>query len=65
MQRSQPHEPLIQHEIPTRPWQIVGTDLFVVNRDTYLIICDYYSKFPFVYKIEGQVMSDAVIQMIK
>ena len=54
-----------QHEIPTRPWQIVGTDLFVVNRDNYLIICDYYSKFPFVYKIEGQVTSDAVIHRMK
>ena len=65
MQRSQPHEPLKQHEGPTRPWQIVGTDLFVVNRDSYLIICDYYSKFPFVYKIDGQVTSDAVIKRIK
>ena len=41
MQRSQPHEPLKQHEVPTRPWQIVGTDLFVVNRDSYLIICHF------------------------
>ena len=65
MQRSQPHEPLKQHEVPTRPWQIVGTDLFVVNRDSYLIICDYYSKFPFVYKIDGQVTSDAVIKRMK
>ena len=65
MQRSQPHEPLKQHEVPTRPWQIVGTDLFVVNRDSYLIICDYYSKFPFVYNIDGQVTSDAVIKRMK
>ena len=65
MQRSQPHEPLKQHEVPTRPWQIVGTDLFVVNGDSYLIICDYCSKFPFVYKIDGQVTSDAVIQRMK
>ena len=28
MQRSHPHEPLMQHEIPTCPWQIVGTDFF-------------------------------------
>ena len=42
-----------------------GTDLFVINRDSYLIICDYYSKFPFVYKIDGQVTSDAVIKRMK
>ena len=64
-QRYQPPEPLKQHEIPTRPWQIVGTDLFVVNRDSYLIIFDYYSKLPFVYTIDGQVTSDAVIKRMK
>ena len=51
----------MQHELPTRPWQIVGTDLFAIREDTYLLICDYYSKFPFVYRIEGKVPSDAII----
>ena len=51
----------MQHELPTRPWQIVGTDLFVIREDTYLLICDYYSKFPFIYRIEGNVSSDAII----
>ena len=46
---------------PLRPWQIVGTDLFAIREDTYLLICDYYSKFPFVYRIEGKVPSDAII----
>ena len=51
----------MQHELPTRPWQIVGTYLFAIREDTYQLICDYYSKFPFVYRIEGKVMSDAII----
>ena len=55
------HEPLMLHELPTRPWQIVGTDLFAIREDTYLLICDYYSKFPFVYRIEGKMSSDAII----
>ena len=42
--RSQTKEPLLQHEIPTRPWQILGTDLFYFGGNTYLIIADYYSK---------------------
>ena len=45
LQKRQAHEPLMQHELPTRPWQIVGTDLFAIREDTYLLICDYYSKF--------------------
>ena len=61
LQKRQAHEPLMQHELPTRPWQIVSTDLFAIREDTYLLICDYYSKFTFVYRIEGNVTSDAII----
>ena len=51
----------MQHELPTHPWKIYGTDLFMIGRDTYLLICDYYSKFPFVYHIKGKVTSDAIV----
>ena len=34
MQRVQSHEPLLQYEIPTRVWQVIGTDLFEINRVT-------------------------------
>ena len=61
LQKRQAHDPLMQHELPTPPWQIVGTDLFAKREDTYLLICDYYSKFPFVYRIEGKVTSDRII----
>ena len=43
------------HEIHVRAWQIVDTDLFVINRETYLLVSDYYSKFPFVYVIPNPV----------
>ena len=39
------------HVILTRPWQTVGTDIFHYNNDDYLIMCDYYSKFPFIKKL--------------
>ena len=29
-------------------WQVVGTDLFTWNGDEYLLMWDYYSKFPVV-----------------
>ena len=41
-QRTQQHEPLQQHEIPTRSWHTVGTDLFDFYEEKYLIIVDYY-----------------------
>ncbi len=65
MQLAQQREPLMPHETPSRAWQIVGTDLFVINRETYLLVSDYYSKFPFVYMIPSPVTSTAVIGKMK
>jgi hypothetical protein len=39
-------ETLRTHEIPRQPWQKLGMDLFELNSQTYLILVDYYSKFP-------------------
>ena len=33
------------HEIPDRPWQKVGTDLFTVDNKQYLVTVDYYSCY--------------------
>ena len=65
VQPAQPREPLVPHETPSRAWQIVGTDIFVINRETYLLVSDYYSKFPFVYVIPSPVTSTPVIGKMK
>ena len=64
-QRSQSAETLKPHEIPTRAWEVLGTDLFFLDGETYLIIADYYSKFPIVRKINGQCTSKAVVDITK
>ena len=61
VQRAKEREPLVPHETPSHAWQIVGTDLFFINHDTYLLVSDYYSKFPFVDVIPSPVTSAAVI----
>ena len=63
-QRTQ-QETLIQHEIPTRPWEVLGTDLFFFEGENYLIIADYYSKFFFIRKISGQCTSQIVVNTTK
>ena len=47
--KSQSKEPVIPIEIPNRPWQKLGADLFFQSGKWYLLICDYYSKFPVVH----------------
>lgn len=40
-----PKEPLQSHDIPERPWQVVGTYLFTWNTQNFIVIVDYYSRF--------------------
>ena len=38
-------EPMIPPEVPERPWQVLGIDLFSPNGQTYLLVVDYFSRF--------------------
>ena len=38
-------EPMVPHEIPTRPWEKVGIDYFTLLNQDYLLIVDYFSKY--------------------
>ncbi|XP_036358064.1 uncharacterized protein K02A2.6-like [Octopus sinensis] len=49
---SQQKEEMISSDIPRRPWQAIGVDLFTENQEWYLIMVCYYSKFPFVRKVK-------------
>lgn len=45
MDNKQQKETLMSHEVPSRPWAKVGTDLFVFDNKNYLITVDYWSNF--------------------
>ena len=38
-------EPLLQHEFIARPWSKICADLCEVHGHTLLVVCDYYSNF--------------------
>ena len=42
-------EPLQPHEIPDGPWQKLGMDFFDLKGKCYILICDYFLKFPFMF----------------
>ena len=48
---NKPEEPLIPHDIPPKQWDTLGSDLFFWNNASYLLVSDYYSKFPLVRKL--------------
>ena len=61
---SKPKEELKPRPVPTRPWEKIGSDLFDLHGDVFVIITDYYSLWPEVYKLKAAT-SDQVIEVMK
>ena len=59
----QTKEPLIPHSVPQRPWQKVGADIFSFARRDYLLVVDYYSKFPEVAFLEDKTAFSVIRQL--
>ena len=58
IKRSQvPKEPLQPHDIPEGPWRKLGIDYFAFDGNSYVLICDYFSKFPFLYRVKTSFWS--------
>ena len=50
IKRSRPaKEPLQPREIPDGLWQKLGTDFFDLQGKCYILICDYFLKFPYMF----------------
>ncbi|XP_063388061.1 uncharacterized protein K02A2.6-like isoform X1 [Cydia fagiglandana] len=57
-------EPIQFHDIPRLPWLKLGTDLFEFNKQYYLVVVDYYSKFFEVARL-NDLSSRTIINHIK
>ena len=64
-QRNNMKEPMISHEIPTRPWSQVGADLFEINNQKYLVMVDYYSGFIEVNLLQNGTTSKHIVTHCK
>ena len=66
LQHSQQKEPLITTEVSPRAWYTIGADLFALNGSQYLVVADYYSKYPFVRNIpSGKSNSSTVVKIMR
>ena len=50
-------EPLQPHDIPEGPWRKLSIDYFAFDGNSYVLICDYFSKFPFLYRAKTSFWS--------
>lgn len=58
--RHQQKEPLIPHPVPERPWEKVAADIFQLFGNDYLLVVDYYSKYPEVCLLQGKTANSLI-----
>ena len=61
---SQTKEPLLQHEVISRPWAKVAADLCESNGRTLLVVSDYFSNFIEVSRLHA-ITTQAVARELK
>ena len=57
-------EPLIPTPLPDYPWQMVGSNLFQLGGEQYLLVVDYYSRYSEVVRLPSTT-STTVIKTLK
>ena len=63
MESTNLHEPLIPSEFPKRPWQKVGMDLLYLERTWYLLVMDYYSRYPEIAKLSSLKEVEVILHL--
>ena len=48
-------EPLIISPLPDWPWKTIGTDLFELDKKRYILVVDYFSRYPEVIRLHHQL----------
>lgn len=64
-QNSNTKEPMASEEIPDRPWHTVAADLFRFEGQEYLLIVDYYSRYPEVCCLKYDTTYKNMIHNVK
>ena len=59
-----PREPLLTTPLPKHPWERVAADLFQLDGSTYLLVVDYFSRYPEVIKLNSTT-SKTIISSLK
>lgn len=60
-QRLPQTEPLMPTELPDYPWQVIGADLCQRGNRNYLVLTDYYSRFPEVIWLQKTTSESVVL----
>ena len=56
-------EILMSHELPSRPWEEIATDICTLDGKDYLITIDYYSNFWEVDRLSSTKPSTTILKL--
>ena len=56
-------EPLIPHQLPDRPWEEVIADYFMLHTQDYLLVVDFYSKYPEVIPMKSKTAKATIVAL--
>ena len=56
-------ETLMSHEVQSRPWEKIATDIFTLDGKDYLVTIDYYSNFWEVDRLPNTKASITILKL--
>ena len=56
-------EPLMLIPLPDYPWQVLGSDLFSLKGAQYLVVVDYFSRYPEVIQLSSTVSGSIIVAL--
>ena len=62
---SPPAQPMLPRDIPDGPWQDITADYTTFKGHEYLIICDTFSKYLFVYKVMSKSAQSLCLHLLE
>eukprot|EP00914_Ancora_sagittata_P006444 GHVO01013020.1.p1 GENE.GHVO01013020.1~~GHVO01013020.1.p1 ORF type:complete len:276 (-),score=20.11 GHVO01013020.1:451-1278(-) len=54
---------MIPHDVPARPWHTLGMDFFEWNGKRYLLVADYFSKFPIIRHMQTTTSTNTISKL--
>ena len=54
---------MICSQLPDYPWQKIGTDLFEIKGVTYLLVVDYFSRYPEVIRLTTTTSHSVIVAL--
>lgn len=59
----QQRQPLLQPELPGRPFEKLAADIFQLDGQNFLLLADYFSKMPFVKSLKNMTSQEVINYM--